>query len=131
MPHQCIRCNTFHEDGSDTILKGCPCGSKLFFFIRKDRLIEMQAKQALNLSSQARKEMETDILDIVGANNSDHPVVLDLENIRVLQPGKYELDLVNLFRNEPVVFRLEEGKYVIDIVETFDRLKAEKSKAPK
>jgi len=29
MPHQCVRCNTFYDDGSAEILKGCK-------FIRKD-----------------------------------------------------------------------------------------------
>lgn len=32
MPHQCVRCNTFYEDGSEEILKGCKCGGKLFLY---------------------------------------------------------------------------------------------------
>ena len=30
MPHQCVRCNTFYDDGSNVILKGCSCGGRLF-----------------------------------------------------------------------------------------------------
>jgi len=45
--------------------------------------------------------------------------VLELENIRVLKPGKYELDLVDLFKGKPLVYKLADGKYVIDLVSTF------------
>ena len=45
--------------------------------------------------------------------------MLDLESIRVLKPGQYELDLVHLFRKQPLVYKLAEGKYVIDLPEIF------------
>ena len=50
MPHQCVRCNTFHEDGSEQILKGCECGGKLFFYIKKEKLEKkkvLEDKQAI------------------------------------------------------------------------------------
>ena len=28
MPHQCVRCGEFYEDGSNQILSGCKCGGK-------------------------------------------------------------------------------------------------------
>ena len=31
MPHQCVRCNKFYDDGSIEIIKGCTCGGRLFF----------------------------------------------------------------------------------------------------
>jgi predicted nucleic acid-binding Zn-ribbon protein len=46
-------------------------------------------------------------------------VVLDLESIRILKPGQYELDLVHLFRKQPLIYKLAEGKYLIDLPETF------------
>jgi len=37
-------------------------------------------------------------------------------------PGKFELDLVHLFnKKEPLIYKLEEGKYIIDIAEMFRR----------
>ncbi len=48
---------------------------------------------------------------------------MDLASVNVLKPGKFELDLVKLFKGEPMVYRLEEGKYVIDIAETFKNIK--------
>ncbi len=114
MPHQCVRCNTFYEDGSAEILHGCSCGAKLFFYIRKEKLSRMK-ELAVNLTENEKKQIEEDVLDLVG-EGSEEPVVLDLETIRVVQPGKYELDLVQLFKKEPVVYKTGEGKYIIDLI---------------
>ena len=51
----------------------------------------------------------------------DQPVILDLESIRIVRPGKYELDLVHLFKGEPLIFKLEDGKYMIDLIQSFER----------
>ena len=100
------------------MLKGCKCGGKLFFYIKKESL--NRAKQiVVNLSEKEKSQIEQDVLDIVGPSSSDEPVVLDLESIRVTRPGKYEIDLVQLFKGEPVIYKLDEGKYMIDIIKSF------------
>jgi len=123
MPHQCVRCNTFYEDGSKEILKGCKCGGKLFFFVKKSKLDDMKkAVKEQNLTEKEKVQIEEDIYDLIGSKiDRTSPVVLDFESINVLKPGKYELDLVHLFKGEPLIFKLDEGKYMIDIVETFKR----------
>jgi len=125
MPHQCVRCNTFYEDGAQELLKGCSCGGKLFFFIKKNKLEEMKnITSGLNLSKKEKEQIENDVFDLVGSEiDRNQPVILDLEAIRVLKPGKYELDLVHLFKNEPLIFKLEDGKYMIDLIESFDRFR--------
>ncbi len=118
MPHQCVRCNTFYDELTEDLLKGCKCGGKLFFYIKKESL--NRAKQmVVNLSDKEKNQIEQDILDIVGPSTSEEPVVLDLESIRVTKPGKYEIDLVQLFKGEPVIYKLDEGKYIIDIIKSF------------
>lgn len=130
MPHQCVRCNEFYDDGSAQILKGCPCGGKLFFFISKEKL-ERIKKQTVQLSAEQKKQIEDDVYDLVGDSISrDEPVVLDLESIKILKPGQFELDLVNLFKKDhPLVYKLEEGKYMIDIPQTFRKMKEKKKKS--
>jgi predicted nucleic acid-binding Zn-ribbon protein len=123
MPHQCVRCNTFYDDGAEELLKGCTCGGRLFFFIKKEKLGQAQklAEQA-KLTESEKKQIEKDVFDLVGAEaEEDQPVVLDFESIRVLYPGKYELDLIKLFKKEPLVFKLEEGKYFIDVAQGFKK----------
>ncbi len=119
MPHQCVKCSLLYEDGSETLLKGCgKCGGKFFFFIKKG-FIEKAKEITKDLSDEQKREIEEDVLEILGDKNDDLPVVLDLETINVIEPGKYELDLVDMFKGKPLVYRLEEGKYVIDIASSF------------
>ncbi|MBU1203895.1 MAG: Zn-ribbon domain-containing protein [Nanoarchaeota archaeon] len=127
MPHQCVRCGVFHEDGSDALLKGCGCGSNFFFFIRKEHL-EKAKEVTVKLDDVQRKEIEKDVFKLIGGEIPKKPVILDIESIRVLKPGQYEISLVDLFNNKPLVYRIEEGKYVIDLVQTFESMKHEEKK---
>ncbi len=123
MPHQCVRCNTFYDDGATEIIKGCKCGGKLFFYVRKEKLEQAQkVAEESKLTPKEKEQIEQDVFELVGSEiDKDEPVVLDLEAIRVLKPGKYELDLVHLFKGEPLIFKLEEGRYMIDLVESFKK----------
>ena len=121
MPHQCVICNTFYEDGSQEILSGCTCGGKLFFFINKEKLKKAKSV-VLNLSDGEKEQIEEDVYDIIGADKRDEPVSLDVESIRVTKPGKYEIDLVPLFKGEPLIYKVGEGKYMIDLIRSFGEL---------
>ena len=123
MPHQCVRCGKFYDDGAEEILKGCPCGGRLFFYINKKKLEESK-NIVTDLTTQEKNEIEKDVFDLIGIEGGvEKPVVLDLESIRILKPGKYELDIVNLFRKRPLIYKLEEGKYLIDLPESFKKEK--------
>ncbi len=128
MPHQCVRCNIFYSDGADELLKGCGCGGKLFFYIRKSKLEDAKKEiERLNLSTTDKEQIEKDVYDMVGSEiDTEKPVVLDIESVRILKPGQYELDLVHLFNKQPLIFKLEEGKYMIDIAETFKSVRESK-----
>ncbi|MBS3151899.1 hypothetical protein J4230_00655 [Candidatus Woesearchaeota archaeon] len=122
MPHQCVKCNKIYEDASNEILKGCnSCGGKFFFFIKKEAL-ERVKEVTSQLTKEDKEKIERDVLDIIGYEE-DKPIILDLASVNILKPGKFELDIVRLFKGEPMVYRLEEGKYVIDIAETFKNVK--------
>ena len=125
MPHQCVRCNTFYEDGAREILYGCSCGGKLFFFIKKEKLSELKKlSEESALTKKEKEQIEQDIFDLVGSDiDRDQPVILDIEAIRVMRPGKYEVDLVHLFKGEPLIFKLEDGKYMIDLVQSFEKFR--------
>ena len=120
MPHQCVKCGKFYTEGSNELLKGCVCGGKFFFFVNQKHLDEAK-KITESLTDEDKLRIEKDVLDIVGIKDEeeDVPVVLDLESINILKPGKYSLDLVHLFRGLPLVYRLEEGKYIIDLASSF------------
>ncbi len=119
MPHQCVRCGKVYADGSNELLKGCGCGGKFFFFM-KEKDLEKARELTVKLTKKEREQIEQDVLELAGEDfDQSKPVILDLESIRVSKPGKYELDLIDLFKGKPLVYRLEEGKYVIDLASTF------------
>jgi len=62
MPHQCVVCNTLYDDGAQEILKGCPCGGKFFFYIKKS-LLEQAKKvsEDVKLTEIDKKQIEQDV----------------------------------------------------------------------
>ena len=129
MPHQCVKCGRVYDDGTKVILKGCTdCGGKMFFYIKKEAL-EKKRKVVEELTSREKEQIESDIYDIMGSEiDKEIPIVLDIESINILKPCKYEVDLIRLFNKNPLVYKLEEGKYMIDIVESFRELSDKKGK---
>lgn len=124
MPHQCTKCKAVYEDGSASLLDGCKCGSKFFFFFRKSEIKEEIQK----LTPKQVNEIEEDVKEIIGDTFDDKPVILDFESVRITEPGKFEIDLVNLFKGEPVIYKVREGKYIIDIASTFQMLSNKKDR---
>lgn len=128
MPHQCVKCNKFYDDGAKEMLEGCSCGGKLFFFIKKEKLNKLKKEETIKkLTKKEKEQIEKDVFDLVGSDiEKDQPVVLDFESIKIKKPGQYEIDLVQLFKGEPLIFKLDEGKYVIDLVESFKQISDKK-----
>lgn len=117
MPHQCVHCSKLYPDASPELLKGCDCGSKFFFYIKAEKYEELKAHGEVEIEFKGadKIQVEKDVRDIIGIKEEE-PVILDLESIRVLKPGKFEIDVVNLLRKDrPIIYKLEEGKYVIDL----------------
>lgn len=117
--HQCVRCSRMIPVGSKEILEGCnECGGRFFFYIREDSL-EKAKENVIEIPTEQKKTIEKDIREIAGITDDQAPVILDIESIRVTGEGKFELDIVKLFRRDrPLIYKLEEGKYIIDLATT-------------
>jgi uncharacterized protein len=119
MPHQCVHCSKILEIGSREILEGCgDCGGKFFFYIKDEqaeRIKEDRETPIPEFDTVDKKRVEEDVRSILKIEDDDKPVILDLESVRVLNPGKFEIDIVSLMNRKPIVFKLQEGKYLIDI----------------
>jgi len=119
MPHQCVHCSKIILAGSKEILEGCgECGGKFFFYIRDEQLPKIEAAKGVSIpefDTLDKKKVEEDVRSILKIEDEMIPVILDLESVRVLQPGKFEIDIVSLMNRKPVVFKLEEGQYLINI----------------
>jgi len=116
MPHQCTKCSRIIPAGSKEILSGCAkCGSHFFFYIREDQ-IEQMKNHPVEIPEEEIKNIEKDIRELAGITEPNAPVILDIESVRVLGEGKYEIDVVSLFnRKKPIVYKMDEGKYIIDL----------------
>lgn len=119
MPHQCVHCGKILPSANKELLEGCSeCGSHFFFYIREDQLQKIK-ESLIEIPEEEKETVEKDIREMVGIPEEETPVILDLESIRVAGSGKFEIDLVNLFRKgRPLIYKLEEGKYIIDLAST-------------
>lgn len=122
MPHQCVKCSKIIPLGSKELLVGCNnCGGKFFFYVKQEQL-ERIKKQVIEIPEAEKDTIEKDIREMVGITDEETPVILDLESVRVLGDGKFEIDLVNVFnKSRPLIYKLEEGKYIIDLASTLKR----------
>ncbi len=120
MPHQCVKCSKIIPQATKEIIEGCEsCGGKFFFYIRDEQLERIREKPIIEIPEQEKTAIEKDVREIAGITDEDAPVILDLESVRFLGDGKYEIDVVNLFNKErPLIYKFEEGKYMIDLAST-------------
>lgn len=96
--HQCVHCGNLYENAAPELLSGCSCGSHFFFYIKEEqykKLIEEKAVP-IQLRKEEKEQIEKDVRDMIGIEEEE-PVILDFESVKVIKPGKFELDVVNLF----------------------------------
>ena len=119
MTHQCVHCGKLYQKVSKELLEGCDCGSHFFFFLKDEQLANLKKNQpAIELNEGEKTRIEQDVRDMIGLEE-EAPVILDLESVRIIKEGKFEIDLVNVFnKKRPLVYKLEEGKYIIDLAST-------------
>jgi predicted nucleic acid-binding Zn-ribbon protein len=122
MPHQCVKCSKIIPLGSKELLVGCAnCGGKFFFYIKQEQLDQIK-NNTIEIPENEKSTIEKDIREMVGITDEETPVILDLESVRVVGDGKFEIDLINVFNKErPLIYKLEEGKYIIDLASTLSR----------
>lgn len=136
MPHQCVHCSKFYENAAPELLKGCSCGSRFFFYIKEEQYEKLMRERAMpiQLNEDEKKQIEQDVREMIGIKEEE-PVILDFESVRVIKPGKFEIDLINLFsKRRPLIYKLEEGKYIIDLAASLkislDKIIGKKIKKP-
>src|SRR3989344_4899011 len=103
MPHQCVHCSEIYEKAGDFLIKGCDrCDGRFFFYLRDEQMKKKRNKTnpATELPKEEKRKIEGDIREMAGIQDEEAPVILALESIRVVSPGKYEVDIVNLFNKK-------------------------------
>lgn len=119
MAHQCVKCSRIIKVASEELLEGCTnCGGKFFFYIKDEHLARIKNK-VVDIPEEDKEKIEKDVREMAGITEEDMPVILDLESIRMAGEAKFEIDIGKLFhKNRPLIYKLEEGKYIIDLSST-------------
>jgi len=107
VPHKCARCGKVYDKPAPELLKGCPCGSRVFVFLK-----EMPAAGEEGTPDLGWLEQELMKL------SREKPVIIDagaVENLRILEPGSYELDIASLMKDDPLVIKSDKDVYYIKL----------------
>ena len=80
-----------------------------------ERLKKSKESPIPEFNTVDKKKIEEDVRSILKIEDESKPVILDLESIRILKHGQFEIDIVSLMNRKPIIFKLQEGKYLIDI----------------
>ncbi|MCX6750531.1 MAG: Zn-ribbon containing protein, partial [Candidatus Pacearchaeota archaeon] len=92
MPHQCVKCSRIIPLGSKELLVGCEkCGGKFFFYVKQEQLDNIK-RQTIEIPEAEKDAIEKDIREMAGITDEETPVILDLESVRVIGDGKFEID---------------------------------------
>jgi predicted nucleic acid-binding Zn-ribbon protein len=98
------------------ILRGCPsCGGKKFLYV-SDRVRNVDVLEEKS-TADIVKEMKQEVLEIKSHGPASRPTdILDrVESVRIVSPGKYELNLERLAESQDVIIGVDEGKYLLDL----------------
>jgi hypothetical protein len=115
MPHKCVKCGREFEDGSTEILKGCPsCAGKKFLYVREEeRHADVLEEKPIESMIEEKKE---GLLEVKPPHEQKPEFYDRIESIRILGPGRYELNIERLAKSDDMVLGLgKDGQYAVDI----------------
>lgn len=144
MPYKCNVCGATYLESSkelrDVMLRGsCTCGKRFLMYIRskqerpvafdptpEDKIMEPSPylPQETPYKTPAKAEIkpagEKGPLDWLGqgfvkAAKPDEPMFLSIETIKILEDGKYQIDVTSLMGGKPVIVKDANGVYYIDV----------------
>lgn len=141
MPHRCMECKNILESGELDLNTGCPvCEGKKFQYIRakkepkdaKDpkkltvaeyvahaaaaeaRLEKTPQLKAAKAELEIKTEAEADVKAKQEAEDKK-PAHERIESVRILEKGRYDINLPVLLNRKELVMSKEDGVYVVDL----------------
>ena len=116
MPHQCLKCQEIYDDDSNAILKGCVKCKSMVFMYMKTIPKEDVCDESFKISKEDKKVILKELEKREDIKEKDRPVILKLENVRILDDGKYEIDINQLFSGDkPLIYKIDSGTYILDL----------------
>ena len=137
MPHICMNCGKKYEDDSEELLKGCSCGSTLFLFEKdiedqtedeSEDILEENSKEAKKSKKSSNKKQHKDTIveeidsflkNLKAKFKKKTEIKFDLESIKVIKEGVYEINIGRLLEKMPLIIEIKEGSYNIHLPSAF------------
>ncbi len=100
------------------ILKGCECGNNKFLYVPKAKV------EAVAEGVEGKTEIEEPVKRIERQLTD-----MGIASVKIIAPGKYELNLDRLFTTDEIIIALQEdGKYVIHLPSLLKSKKGKRAK---
>ena len=126
MPHKCVRCSNVYASQSPELMSGCPCGSRVFLYLRDENEQIQETTSSGHTTAEGPKAETPEpegkdygwLEDELAFLSKDKPVSVDVEaveNLRILEKGAYELDLPALMKGEPLVIKSDKHVYYVKL----------------
>ncbi|MBI5159792.1 hypothetical protein HY992_06775 [Candidatus Micrarchaeota archaeon] len=115
MSHKCAKCEREYASGSIELTKGCACGAKVFLYFNSDNSVEREQVVELVQSGEAVK-IEESLQGWVEEYKA--PLSLEVENIRVVEDGVFEVNVGSLIQNPLVIVKGTDGVYYVKLPKT-------------
>ncbi|AAB90063.1 MULTISPECIES: Zn-ribbon domain-containing protein [Archaeoglobus] len=107
MAHRCTKCGKLYPTGDMRLLQGCECGNNKFLYVPDEK----RPAEPEKVEEEIRKEFTE----------------MGIETVRILSPGRYEINIERLLQGEGIVIALQEdGRYVIHLPSLLKRKRVEK-----
>ena len=116
MPHKCTQCGREFRDGSVEILRGCPsCGGKKFLYV-SDRVRNADVLEEKSIADIAQ-ETKQEVFEVRNQGLASRPtdILERVESVRIVSPGKYELNLERLAKSQDIIIGVDDGMYMLDL----------------
>lgn len=79
-----------------------------------------EKKSIFSFNDVEENKVEKDIYEILGNElKKNSSVNLEIETINIKEQGKYEIDIEKISSDEAIIFKFDDGKYIIDLDEAF------------
>ena len=91
MPHKCVKCSALYPDGAAEMISGCACGSKAFFYMRKqEREVTAPTLDVESINAEGDGKYDLDIHSLFGRSTLVYKE----------EEGKYNIDLEESFKRQ-------------------------------
>lgn len=115
MPHKCAKCEKEYASGSLELTKGCACGAKVFLYFNGEN--GKTGEQTIELV-QARQTVKIEESLTTWVEEYKAPLSLEVENIRVVEDGVFEVNVGSLIQNPLVIVKGTDGVYYVKLPKT-------------